>query len=153
MTTIAYDYKKKTISVDGRTTQGNSIIVHDEASKTRENEQGMWFICGNRAQTEDFIRLENGGQIKGNLQDWDIAAFLLDSKGQVFYIYLNDSGISEWLPINHSDALGSGAPYAIAAMDFGKSSAEAVAYASTRNIHTGGKITTVDIEEYLCKQV
>lgn len=46
----------------------------------------------------------------------------------------------------HSDkyiAIGSGAEFAIAAMDCGKSAVDAVKIASRRDPHTGGKIRTV----------
>ncbi|MNJ79145.1 hypothetical protein D3C77_770710 [compost metagenome] len=43
------------------------------------------------------------------------------------------------------DAIGSGAPYALAAMDMGASAEDAVRAAMKRDIYTGGKIRTLRI--------
>lgn len=47
--------------------------------------------------------------------------------------------------IDTVDAFGSGADLAIAAMDLGVSSSEAVEYAATRDIYTGGEVESFDI--------
>jgi hypothetical protein len=43
-------------------------------------------------------------------------------------------------------AMGSGRRFALAALDLGKSPREAVAYACTRDVFSGGEITVLTIE-------
>lgn len=44
-------------------------------------------------------------------------------------------------------AMGSGRDFALAAMDHGKTPAESIEYAKTRDVYTGGEVHTHDIEK------
>ncbi|MNR66547.1 hypothetical protein D3C85_1900920 [compost metagenome] len=59
----------------------------------------------------------------------------------------DDTGIwRQDLDPSNPDAIGSGAMYALAAMDMGASAAEAVRAAMKRDIYSGGKLTTIAIK-------
>lgn len=135
MTTIAYHHKSKTIAVESRMTAG-SIIVSDNCNKTIKNEAGLWVFCGS---AEDIILLceLKHGEKTDNIPD--CAAFLL-SNGKCYEVHVSENGKCKHMEITFNDGKGSGYEFAIAAMDHGKSAKEAVKYAITRDIYSGGRV-------------
>jgi len=49
--------------------------------------------------------------------------------------------------VDHNYAQGSGDQWALAALDFGDSAREAVEYAMTKDVYSGGKVHVYDIEK------
>ena len=144
MTTIAISKKHKQFACDGRVTTG--IIVCDNDIKINSFcKDGISFnigfagagSCGDSFK-EEIEKTSNIQDSLLNMQevDWECLIYL-DG-----VIYLATDKCRLPCSIN-SDifAIGSGASWAMSAMDFGKSPKEAVKYAMTKDYYTGGKIT------------
>ncbi|MPW30475.1 hypothetical protein F9L16_15925 [Agarivorans sp. B2Z047] len=146
MTTIAYHHEHQSISVDGRLTQDNFILT-DDHDKTAKNEQGFWFFMGDIIFKDEFVSLESGQEMPSHREDSSVSSevgAILVSGGIVYSVYLlNGRQRRERLSTN--EAIGSGSSYAIAAMDFGKNSKEAVRYAAQRDNKTGPNVSTYKV--------
>lgn len=136
MTTIAYSVKDSLIAVDGRETLGNTI-VSDKVNKIIKNEHGSFILCGN---TADSVLFSEGGFADD--QEYDCGGLWVKPDGEVVGVY---GGGNDLCPVEFNEAFGSGASFALSAMDFGKSAKEAVKYASTRDCKTGGAIRTLRV--------
>lgn len=142
MTTIAYNHKEKEIAYDGRLTGGNYIFKDDEIKRIEKNNV-HYFVAGETAGIETFIEtFENN---KASPENIDNIALLVDANKNVYLMSIANSVYKKCL-LSHNDAIGSGCDWAIAAMDFGKTAAEAVKYAAKRDCKTGGTIRVFDIE-------
>jgi ATP-dependent protease HslVU (ClpYQ) peptidase subunit len=141
MTTIVYDHKNKQIACDSRIT-GGGLILTDCATKFKENDKGLWFFAGIKADVSQLIELEHNS--KPEVKP-DCSALLIKDK-KCFLVAFNGDycSISE-NDYNHS--IGSGDVWALAAIDMGKTAKEAVEYAMTRDVYTGGKVHVYDIEK------
>lgn len=139
MTTIAFNFKDKQIAVDSRCTSG-MLINNDNANKVIENKLGIWFFAGSVADRLQLVSMQPGESTE---HDLDGAAILIRD-GEVFTVYLDDGRYCEVL-LDCNETMGSGSPYALAAMDFGCSAYDAVAYAMKRDIGTGGAIQLYDM--------
>lgn len=139
MTTIAYDHERKQIAVDGRLT-ANGIIACDNADKTIENDAGKWFLAGATCDCEQLSKMKHNESADPRP---DVIAFLVKDN-QVYLVTVNDDGICEWTEINYNYSLGSGQRFALAALDFRQTAEEAVKYAATRDLYTGGTVTVFD---------
>lgn len=141
MTTIAYHHERKEIAYDGRTTRGD--IVMNESSEKMETRNGVeFFLCGSTCDFDDLIAKYFGGKSDLNAE----ANALVIDGDSVYRIGCNSDGSIWKCKQDCNDAIGSGWQFALSAMDFGKSAKEAVEYASTRDLYTGGKISVVRIE-------
>ncbi len=138
MTTIAYNHKDKQIAYDGRTTAGD-VIKCEDADKLDIKGDLTFILAGALDEKEHLI-----SQYPNKLEKpVSVSGFLIKDK-VVYGVCGDDLNIAEW-KINHSDAHGSGAKFAISAMDHGKSAHDAVAYAMTRDIYSGGIINVFDV--------
>lgn len=140
MTTIAYHHKDKTISVDSRTTQGN-LISTDEANKVVRNGIGVWFVSGLVADAPYLTMLNHNDKPSVEL---GCSALLI--KNSVAYLVTILDGFCIHTQVDYNISIGSGSDFALAAMDFGKGSKDAIKYAMTRDSATGGKIQTVKVK-------
>lgn len=140
MTTIATD--GRSIASDGQITSAQDYIVALSSHKIQRTASGRIVgCCGPSGDDELFIEwLENGGK-KPRLGG-SFRAVVLEF-GEPTRVYFNDC-TRETIIGNH--AIGSGAPWALAAMDMGKTPAEAVAYACSRDIYSGGEIAVLSLE-------
>ena len=136
MTTICYDHKTKTIAWDSRRTM-DDIIADDSAQKMFERDGVKFWICGCVADETRLIDYYFGCP-KHEFKP-DANAFVLDN-GELFSIGVTDEHECWKEPIDSNYSIGSGMPWAIAALDFGCSAKEAVKYAKTRDCKTGGKV-------------
>lgn len=143
MTTIATD--GRTIAADGQITAAKDYVVNTRASKLARLAAGRIVgCCGPTGDGELFIEwLENGGK-KPRLCG-TFAAIVL-SMNDAPRVYWNDCTSEKILA---AYAIGSGAQWALAAMDLGKGVEEAVAYACTRDIYSGGEITVLHLDQPL----
>lgn len=138
MTSIAFHHKDKQIAYDGRCS-GGGIIRSDNDDKLDKKGDLIFILSGALDDKEHLI-----SQYPNNLKrTMNCSGFLIKNK-IVYGICSDDLEISEWV-MNYSDAYGSGAYFALAAMDFGKSAKEAVEYAMTRDIYSGGKVRVFDV--------
>ena len=141
MTTIAYDHKNKTISCDGRSTNGEGMIISDSEIKYVKQSGWIFFQTGAYCDREILIgHFLNLGESRHSENE------MIAIKDGNAYIcgHCNKDGFwKEYL--NSNAAIGSGRVWAIAGMDFGLSSKDAVKYASKRDCYTGGKVRTFKV--------
>lgn len=114
MTTIAY--KDGIIAYDSQITRGD-VITYDDYEKCLERE-GVKFICS--GAVPDFARLVDvyfGAKPDGSI---DATAMVLD--GDKLMMIAVDDNTGLWkspIMLDRPYAIGSGTPYAFAAMDMG----------------------------------
>lgn len=145
MTTIAYHHKTRTIAVDSRRT-GDGFITNDNDIKFQHHTNGtLWFFTG-RVSHADLLLSAYDGKLSDGIEQLEANAFYVQN-GMVYRCGFDDGEFwSEY--INFDCAIGNGYKFAIAAMDFNVSSArEAVQYAMTRDMYSGGKIHVYDVEQ------
>ena len=141
MTCIAYHHKDKQIAVDSRITC-DGVICSDEFSKVIINELGTWVLCGRNDDYEILPTLKMGDNAGRELH----CTAMLVKEGRVVLALTEEDGRYSESPVTYNDAQGSGYRFALAALDMGKSAEEAVEYAMTRDIYTGGKVQVINVE-------
>lgn len=144
MTTIVYDHKNKLIACDSRyNTSG--IIDSDNGEKFRWVGDDIYFFAGSSSDYQSFIDFHEGKL--GSDHEWrPNASAIKVSDGVAYRVGVDDSGEAWVQAAKSSECKGSGGPFALAALDFGKSAKEAVEYAMTRDCYTGGKVRVFDVE-------
>lgn len=141
MTTIVYHREDGQIAIDSRCCSGG-VINTDSYNKTIKNNSGLWFLCGATCDIEDFIKLKKNDSVSKELE-LEVSGLRV-SNGIVYYVFMNEGVFCEQIQC-HDIALGSGRDFALAAMDFGKSAKEAVKYAMTRDVYTGGRVRVFNV--------
>jgi len=142
MTTIAY--KDGVIAYDSQITRGD-VIVYDDYEKCLERNGVKFFCSGSTPDFERMIDVYFGAKPEGSI---NVTAFVLDGGRLMLSAVDSDTGL--WKsPImrDRPYAIGSGEPYAFAAMDMGATAYQAVEMAAKRDTSTGGTIRTVIIDE------
>lgn len=142
MTTIAY--KDGVIAYDSRQTR-NDRIISDDCLKCQVVDGVSFFLSGAVCDEKALIAAYFGTPSPVPVE---CSGYAVDG-GKLLMIGHDDkTGIwKQELDPSNPDAIGSGTPYALAAMDMGASAEEAVRAAMKRDIYTGGKIRTVIINE------
>lgn len=133
MTTISYHHGDGEVAIDSRVTSGG-IINSDNYDKTIKNKAGLWFFSGSGDDFKSLSLLSH----RDKSIDLDCYALLIYD-GSVFGVSVGD-GICTHTKYRYNNAFGSGGEFALAAMDHGKSAKEAVKYAMTRDVYTGGRV-------------
>jgi hypothetical protein len=145
MTTIVY-YNNQ-ISYDSRVTGGH--IIHDDNCEKRITHKGVeFFIAGACGLDQLFIDAYHKGDWATDSElDYDSQAIVYD-KGKIFTVLFDGINIlAQDERLGNYFAIGSGACYALAAIDQGaKTAALAVAGAMKRDTRTGGKIRTFNLK-------
>jgi len=141
MTTIVYDHKNKQIAVDSRVSR-DGVICTDEGVKFLHDDSGVWFFCGKNCDKALLVEYFEGKDLELLPEAWAIYA---KNNGEVYLRSVNDGRVPEESLTEFSEAIGSGEPFALAALDHGKSAKEAVEYAMTRDTGTGGKVHVFDV--------
>lgn len=142
MTTIVYDHNARQIACDSLTT-ADDIIMSSSFKKYRIRPDGsIWFFCGSVADVDAFIKcIESNEKTDMNLQ---CNAFIV--RGGDVLLSGIDGGEPWTQKIDLNRAIGTGHHFALASLDFGKSAKDAVKYAATRDVYTGGIIRVYDIK-------
>ena len=144
MTTVACD--GRSIAGDGMLTDDN-IVCSLDAQKVRKLPDGRLVgFCGNAYNYEPFAAwLEAGAEGEPPKVPDGIGCMVLYPDGHI--VTYDEHG----RPFNEKDkwAIGSGQRFALAAMDLGKNAEEAVVYAATRDVFTGGVITAISLNTEL----
>lgn len=143
MTTIAY--KDGVIAYDSRVTRGD-LITDDDCDKCIERDGVRFFLSGALCDYEALVAAYFGVAPSGKV---DASAIVLDDGNLMMVAIDDDDGL--WKSPIKPDrpyAIGSGTPYAFAAMDMGASAEKAVEMAARRDTSTGGKIRTLRIDQY-----
>jgi ATP-dependent protease HslVU (ClpYQ) peptidase subunit len=138
VTTIACD--GKTMASDGLVTENDAVCMTDYPKVRRLSDGRIAGFCGNSYNWDDFAAwLENGGDVP-KVED-GFGCIVLKPDGEIVSYDKLGRSFPEIAPV----ANGSGARFALAWMDAGHTAEEAVAYACTRDIYSGGVITAFDV--------
>ena len=132
MTTIAY--KDQIIAYDSRSVSGD-VIVDDCFIKKTKVKGVVFFVVGNPSDLEEFQEMyfgETGSEKLG------CDALVVDEG--IVYVCGVEKGKIWKDKVDKPTTLGSGAQFALAAMDCGCTAVEAVKVAAKRDIYTGGRI-------------
>lgn len=140
MTTIAY--KDGVIAYDSQITRGD-VITYEDYEKCIEQAGVKFFCCGTVSDYQRLVDAYFGAKPDGNI---DATALVLDGDSLMMVAVDDTTGL--WKSPVMRDrpyAIGSGTPYAFAAMDMGASAEKAVEMAARRDTSTGGKVRTLRI--------
>ena len=141
MTTIAY--KDGVIAYDGRQTR-NDRIVSDSAPKCQVVDGVSFFLSGAVCDEKALIAAYFGTP---SAVPVECSGYVVDGGKLLMVGHDDKTGIwKQELELSNPDAIGSGAAYALAAMDMGASAEGAVRAAMKRDIYTGGMVRMVIID-------
>jgi 20S proteasome alpha/beta subunit len=140
MTTIAFNYKDKEIAVDSRLTRGDMIST-DSGNKIFKKDGVVFIVAGETNHSKSLVDMWFSGEVDVSL---NCSAFVV-CNGEVYDFGLDaDKNIAKEL-VDENLTKGSGDLWAHAAMDFGCSAKDAVKYAMTRDVYTGGKVRVIKV--------
>ncbi|RIJ09882.1 proteasome subunit beta [Pseudomonas sp. 91RF] len=142
MTTIAY--KDGVIAYDSRQTRSDRI-VSDNAPKCQVVDGVSFFLSGAVCDEKALIAAYFGTPSPVPVE---CSGYAVDAGKLMLVGHDDKTGIwKQELDLSNPDAIGSGAQYALAAMDMGASAEDAVRAAMKRDIYTGGQVRTVIINK------
>lgn len=141
MTTIAFD--GKTMACDTRVVCGSNCYNTD--TKIYENEFVVIGVAGDAGV--GILLVKDDGILVPKHYDFDFSALVwvkdIETLCKVEFYKSWDCALSSVIPITDGfAAVGSGAPYALAAMYLGNTATRSVTVASQFDTNTGGKIIT-----------
>lgn len=139
MTTIAFNYDKNEVAVDSRTICGDTISS-DNADKTIKCENSLYFLTGHRSDRIPFV---HGHNTMTHQEGLECHAYMV--KGKKVYLVTLEEGVYKEVELTYNDATGTGWQFALSALDFGKTTKQAVEYAATRDTNTGGQIRVFSV--------
>ncbi|MFJ3486561.1 proteasome subunit beta [Pseudomonas sp. NPDC090202] len=141
MTTIAC--KDGVIAYDSQITRGD-VITYDDFEKCLERDGVKFFCSGTVSDYQRLVDVYFGVKPEGSI---DVSALVLDG-GKLMSVAVDDASGLWKAPVmmDRTYAIGSGTPYAFAAMDMGATAVQAVEAAAKRDTSTGGTIRTVVIK-------
>ena len=143
MTTIVYDHENQRIAVDSRTSSGSYIVTDNEEKFTYDGFGRLWFLTGVNCDCQPFIdSYEHNAQAPKDLFCHGI--FVKDKR--VFLVTLKE-GLYKTTLCKNSECWGSGADFAMSALDLCYSATVAMDCAKKRDSHTGGLTRVYDIEK------
>lgn len=133
MTTIIYSHKEKKILIDSRLVAGDTIATDNDV-KYKKNDKGVWFFTGAKGDSDKLMALNHDDKPEV-VPD---AAALLASESKCTLVTFNQ-GYCCYTELDYSFAIGSGANFALGAMDHGSNAVIAMEIAKGRDCNTGGK--------------
>jgi ATP-dependent protease HslVU (ClpYQ) peptidase subunit len=129
---------------DGLITENDHVSATDCAKVRRLADGRVAGFCGNAYNWDSFAAwLDNGSIGEPPKAVEGFGCLVLSPDGSLVSYDEHGRSFPEAAPV----AIGSGARFALAAMDFGRSAGEAVAYACTRDIYSGGEVTIIGLTE------
>lgn len=145
MTTIVYDHERRQIACDSRISKESGTIGSDNYKKYKTVDGFIFFFTGKPCDADLLVDYFLGKQTQELIPQCE--AIIVDvEKKKAFYFCVNNELIGEKMELSFCECIGSGAQFAFAALDFGKTAKETVEYAMTRDCYTGGKVHVYDIE-------
>lgn len=149
MTTIIYDHKRQEVAVDSRrSTQGGRYT--DDTNKIIHEGSLTFILTGSLCDFDYFIKNYEMYKVI-NLGDVQLdCSGVMIRDGKAYHVFIHENVFNEELLLCN-EGFGSGGAFAIAAMDFGKSAKEAIEYAMTKDVFTGGKVQVIDINTMTIK--
>ncbi|HHZ96320.1 MAG TPA: hypothetical protein EYN67_12385 [Flavobacteriales bacterium] len=145
MTTILYDHKNKQIACDSRMSK-NSGAYNDSYIKMKEV-NGILFVLTGSTCDADYFMENYKKYAKVELDGIDIDCSGIIVRDKVAYNVFIHDGVFNEDNMFCNEYAGSGGSYAISALDHGATLKEAIEYAMTRDLYTGGKVHVYDIEK------
>lgn len=143
MTTIAFDGER--IAYDSRECDPDEGYLFTDTSNKRICRDGVYFfIAGATQDEEDFIKSYFDRTYKPEIDSSSSEGFIVD-RGDVYTADLKDGTFTLNPSSDEIYAVGSGAKYAIAAMDLGLSAGDAVKQAMKRDLYTGGRVRVFSV--------
>lgn len=137
MTTIAY--KDGVIACDSRQVRSGTI-VSDNAPKCQVVDGVSFFLSGAVCDEKALIAAYFGTPSPVPVE---CSGYAVDGGRLIMVGHDDKTGVwKQDLDPANPDAIGSGSPHALTAMDMGASAEEAVRAAMKRDIYTGGKVVT-----------
>ncbi len=151
MTTLVYSRKENVIAIDSRLTAGG-IIQSDNFKKWVATESGLYFMVGCVSDVEHMLDFIDSEEMLWD-KDFDLEVNIVSSTCEPL-VFGIEAGVmfSEKLSMCEYKTFGSGAQFALAALDMGKTAKQAVEYAMTRDIYTGGKVVQYDLTKQRFKK-
>lgn len=141
MTTIAY--KDGVIAYDSRMTSGD-IVVDDNFKKMFVKDNMNIFYCGSVGDLDEFLNCVFNDVKSERVLDCESFLFV---DGKINAVDICEDRVRKIsLRSDNHYAIGSGRRLALAYMDTGMSSEEAVIATCRRDIYTGGTIRTFKID-------
>lgn len=142
MTTVACD--GVTMASDGLITEDDRVSLSDYRKVFLLVDGRIAGFAGNCYNWQPFVDwLNSGGDVPK--VDEGFSCLVLSPDGSL----KSYDQFGRSFPEKSPAAIGSGARFALPAMDLGKSARDAVAYACSRDIYSGGEITAIAIKETL----
>lgn len=138
MTTVAV--RKGILAGDSRICAGDTIITNN-ALKVRKLRDGRLF--GYAGNVEEGQRLYEAVKKKELIKLNDVQALVVEVDGKVYYF---EGRAWVFYPDQYT-AIGTGADFAIAAMDQGATAVEAVRAACKRDSGSGGRVRSVRLKK------
>ena len=143
MTAIAV--KDGVVATDSRVSQGG-MVLDDKYDKRKVVDGVQFFVAGNVTDDAQIIACYfEGAEIIEEIEGNPCADFIIVDGSDVYYGGIEGAFWKMKLTTDTPYAIGSGAAYAIGAMDAGATAKEAVKIAS-RDVFTGGAIHTYKIK-------
>ena len=138
MTTIVYNHKDKEIAVDSRVCCGG-VIMTDSHNKVIKVNGIIFVLSGSNSDIRD-LSMNYPEPTNCILSD----GFMIRD-GEVYALSCEDNVVSESV-VTYNDASGDGYQFALAALDYGATAKEAIEYAMTRNVNTGGAVKVIKVK-------
>jgi ATP-dependent protease HslVU (ClpYQ) peptidase subunit len=136
MTTIAY--KDGLIAWDSQITAGAMVVSRNYQKMHKANGITLW-CAGSVQDREHLVKALSSGRFDWDM-DLEIEAIVLDKTG-LYLVSVRDGRVwRDTIPPGEAAAIGSGADYAMGAMDAGCDAVQAVKIAAGRDVSTGGKV-------------
>lgn len=139
MTTIAY--KDGELAADSRITAGDTIITDGRKKVHRLRDGSIVAWAGSLQDAMRLLTSMRKGHVAPKLDE--IEALHVHTDGSVWE-YEGHVWVKQ--QVNEHCAVGSGTPYALAAMDAGASAREAVKIAVKRDINSGGRVQSLSLK-------
>lgn len=136
MTTIAWD--GATLAADSQETEGG-VIATLACKKIYAIGHEIVAPAGISNDVQEFVRLYPDDLEEFSPKEY-FEVVILRGDGLYEAFAESESPLSTPTKVRYPYAWGTGAPWAIAALDHGKDAKEAVEYAATRDIFTGGPV-------------
>lgn len=136
MTTIACD--GKSMAGDGLITEDDRVCSKDYAKVRHLKDGRVVGFAGNAYNWDEFARwLDDGGDVPKMHEGF--GCIVLNRDGSITQYDEHGRSFPDPAPV----AIGSGARFALAAMDLGCTPEQAVEAAKKRDVWTGGKVTVL----------
>lgn len=140
MTTIACD--GRSMASDGMVTENDHICRLDFPKVRRLKDGRIVGMSGDAYAWQPFMDWLETGEGTPPVADDGLSCLVLNLDGSLCSYDKHGNVFPEVAPV----AIGSGTRFALAAMDFGKNAEDAVNYACTRDVYSGGLVTVLALE-------